>query len=535
MGSGSSRGHRGEDDLSNQSLEYLVHQVVSGQFELDALNLKHTLTDVTKDAEDDTRPLKSVATDFVVNEFFKTEDTLYRFLTVVYDAFENALGIYRKAHKNIRPNQLFFLYKGGNILRIVSREFLLELPSSATKEIAEFYSPFFQRSDADFSIYIDPQLKNYDQIYHEITLLAYLVQDKLRHYFDDELMLFFNFFQYNRRYQSDIMIPYLVKFNEALAEHPDSAVASDKFVNFGIGDARALQGLHSFDYKANPDTTIRFININEDWQLPVRKAAIGVIQPAQPGQIMTITHNDALDFSGGGTVRIRFNLTRTKFIFTLLKESGQTQNVGGELIDVSIPHRRDSNTQHFFDHIRENVVRYHLRSGDQEFPFNSYSIAYLSNDLENILFNQRDFPWLDKKYKKRINRLMYLYFIDIFIRLENAPEKLQVLRDAREWAFKPMTSAEMAPRSIAKRIGNFSRYEPRNLAINTLMVELLKLLKRVEADPSQRENLSELGQSLVQNVDFLVKAISKVRQYCSVRDGKVERRDLYSADMTSLT
>lgn len=520
----------GLTESKTSSLQDLVDQVVDKEFDLDALKLDYNTIEVTKDVVDETRPLKNVATDLVVNEFFKTEDTLYRFLTYVYTTFEKALDIYRRERsangQPIRPDQLFFLYKGGNILRIVSREFLLELPSSATKEIAEFYSQFFKRSDADFSIYIDPQLDDYDEIYHEITLLAYLVQDQMRTHFQQNLTDYFNIFQYNSDYQSQVLQPYLDEFNK---------VGNDEFVNFRIGDAIAVQKPPPFRYRANPDTTIRFINEDEDWMLPVREAAIGVIKMPQPGQLMTITHNNSLDFPGGtADIRQRFNLTRTKFIFTLLKNTGETQNVGGELIDVSIPHRADSKIQHFFDHMDRDVVRYTLRSGETELPFNAYSLHYLTFDLEDVLFNQKYYPWLDKKYEKRINRLMYLYFIDIFIRLENATEKLELIRNVRDWVFTPMTDPNVRPRDIAKRILNFTRYESLGLNIQTLMEELLKLMVKVEQNPDQTDEMRELGQVLVKNTNFLLDTLQKVRQYCSVRDGKVEKRDLYDAPVSSL-
>lgn len=533
MGAGSSR----PDGSDGEDLDTLVHKIVSKEFDIDALKLNHNFIDITKEVVDETRPLKNVATDLVVNEFFKTEDTLYRFLHYVYTMFEDAISIYCRV-RGIAEGRIFFLYKGGNILRIISREFLLELPSSATKEIAQFYSQFFQRSDADFSIYVDPTLKPYDEIYHEITLLAYLVQDKIRDHFHAHLMTYFNFFQYNAVYQSEVLFPYLGKFNESLSSmtQSDEDQVVDPFVNFGIGDAVAILDGPKVSYQANNDVTIRFVNLDEDWKSPVRKSAIGVIERAPPGRLMTITHNSSLDFPGGTfDIRQRFNLTRTKFIFTLLRQSGRRQNVGGELIDVSIPHRQDTKLPVFFKNLKHDISRYTLRLGDGEFKFNAFSLPYLTYDLEDVLFNQKFYPWLDKKYAKRINRLMYLYFIDIFIILENAPEKLQVLRDVREWVFKPMTKPEISPRSIAKRIVNFSRYSPRGLAIEALMVELLKLMKKVEDDPSQAPEMQKLGQVLVENTDFLIRTITNVRQYCSVRDGKIERRDLYDAGMESLS
>lgn len=109
-------------------LEQLVSVAIEKRVVLDPFSRgpeKYTVLEISKTPDDSLRPLKTVATDLVVNEFFTSEETLFRFLNRVYTTFHDALEIYRSQRGGIRDNQLFFLYKGGNILRIISREFLL--------------------------------------------------------------------------------------------------------------------------------------------------------------------------------------------------------------------------------------------------------------------------------------------------------------------------------------------------------------------------------------------------------------------------
>lgn len=514
---------------SKQTLNGLVSQVIADddsgrrEFDLDALSMKNTGLEVTKSPDDATRPLKNVATDMVVAEFFSSQDTLYRFLYFVYSIFNHALYVYRQ-RRAIQPRDLFFLYKGGNILRLVSTEFLLELPANATRSVSEFYAPFFKRGDADFTIYMNPNLANYDTVFHEVTLLSYLLQDKIRSWFEVNLTRYFDFFRYNDEYRREIMQPYLAKFNEAEG-------FENMFVDFKIGDTAAV-GERDFAYSANSDVTLAFVDPDEDWLLPIRQAVIAPIK--QHCGTMTITHNNTLDFMGRtSAVRQRFNLTRTKFIFTLLQRDGQTRNVGGELIDVSISHRLDSKIEHFFQHLDQNVVLYHLNYDSEcDLTFNAYTIRYLTFDLEDVLFVQKQYPWDDRKYVKRVNRLFYMYFVDIFLKLDSGAEKLRVLQDIDSMILMPLTEIQSDAsdaQSLQSALQKFlHKYSAENLNINALVERLSELLGKI--GPEHVAPFKTMIATLRKNVTFLIDTVQNIRQYCA-SDGKVVTKVLHEANV----
>lgn len=505
----------------DREMDGIVRKVLPGsdgkrEFELNALEGKYTVKEVDKVNVDETRPLKNVATDLVVNEFFKSEDSLYNFLSYVYVAFEKVLDKYIIA-RALKPRDVFFLHKGGNILRIVSKEFLLELPSSATREITDFYANFFKRGDADFAIYVNPYLKDYDNIFHELTLVSYLLQDGIRKHFAQNLMQYFDIFRFNQEYQRSLFRPYLDLFN-------NSEGFENMFTDFKIGELSAFG--KDFEYANNPDVTMKFIREDENWLKPVRRAAIKEIK-SNLG-IMTVTHNNALDFVGGNEeVREKFNLTRTKFIFTLLQTNGRTRNVGGELIDVGIQHRLASSTAGFFKLVDQYVATYTMNYKNiTEFTFNSYSIKYLTYDLENILFVQRPKPWVDRKYDKRLNRLAYMHFIDIFVKLENAQEKISILRSIID-----TLSVYVSDVSDIRTIKRFmKRYAKLDLNILSMMEEIVKLqAKLVESDFVEMETMIDL---LIQNFKFLMDAVNNVKDYCSVQ-GDVDVADLYNINVNN--
>ena len=477
------------------------------EFNLDALMSRHRKIEIAKDFIDPTRPLKDLMTKIIVKEFFKSQETLFGFLMYVYKTFADALERYREK-RGLRRYDVFFVYKGGNILRMIANEFLLELPDSAIREISQFYAPYFKRGDMDFSIYVNPELDSYNDIHYEVGLISYLLQDKLRDVFDSDPAAHFDFFRYSAEWQQRVLQIYLDDFNQDDVE----TKITDLEV---VGKGGSL-----------PDVTIRFTDLNEDWLSETREGAIATIKDTQ--SFMRITHNSALDFAGGSAdFRVKFSLVRTKIQFEVtLSPSGRSMNVGGELIDVSIPHRDESSLKKFFKDVRKNISTYSLTFDKCEFAFIAYSMSYLIHDLEKILFEVTKYPWLDKKYQKRLYRLFYLNFTDIFIKLEDSREKLRALGelDAVFTSLSKYSTSEAL--SFIDRYGN-----DHSLLIITMLQNLVKIAELVQVDDvANRDEFDNMLLILSQNVRVVSDSINNVREYCSV-DGRITSSSLKTSNV----
>jgi len=155
--------------ITDEKIDELVAQVTNKQFSIKNLNINETkinFGEVEKENMDKKRELNGVITDFVVNEFSKSQEQNLKFLKLVYGTFNNAMKAYRK-NKNLNDKQLFFVYKGGNILRIIAYEVFENLCGKSAQTLKKYYADSFKKSDADFSIYIDPKLSNFSEIYDE--------------------------------------------------------------------------------------------------------------------------------------------------------------------------------------------------------------------------------------------------------------------------------------------------------------------------------------------------------------------------------
>lgn len=465
-----------------------VHDIVDSSMEkqLDALTMKHAVRGVDLNAEDTKRPLKAVATDFVVAEYFSSLSSLYQFLSTVHDVYETALRYYREK-RGLEENECMFLFKGGNILRIVAHEFLKTMPEYANADISRYYEPFFKRSDNDFSILLDPALEDYDAIFDEVTTLAYHLQVYLRTIFMDDLAKYFDVARYNEAYKQKVYAKWLPKFSE-----------------LGFGEFVSMKT------RSEKDETSRFVQ--DDYGQEIRQVATAEL-PKGVASPFYIRHNDALEFPNPQGQRVSFNLTRTKVSFSLEKKDGKAVAVAGELIDVSIPNRRDSNIAYFFEHLEDNITQYVLDMGPTSDPleFTSLSLSYLIHDLEYIMYKFNDVPWEDAKYAKRMNRLVYMYFIDMFIKTPEGSNRLKIMEE------------------VKAAIESGKKFSRKNLAFNNLIVEVLRIRKSSTGLPEFDEMIS----LLVENCNFLIDALESIHTYCET-DGTASAEEIYEGSTSSL-
>jgi hypothetical protein len=99
--------------------------------------------------------------------------------------------------------------------------------------------------------------------------------------------------------------------------------------------------------------------------------------------------------------------------FELNKQEKTKYNIPSEFIDLSIPTFNDSTAIHFIHSIQNNMTVGISNVIDNTFLYTDcYSMTQIYDDINIILFQQNTyFPWADKKYEKRIKRLVTMLFI----------------------------------------------------------------------------------------------------------------------------
>jgi len=492
-------------------------------------HFKHTIEPKPSDElRDENREFKDLSTDIVVKCMVSTSDTMYAFLSLVYNTFYDKIAKY-KTKKGLDETDILFLYKGGNILRIIGFDFLSEMPRQSRKLIETFYADFFKRSDADFSIYVNPKLREYDTIYQDMVWLAYILQVEIRNQFSATPTTYFNFVRYSKLYADRLLRPFYQKGVEA-----NSFIDENNSKYYG-------HKLLSINFLGNgyPYQTTNYQGVNDTARQITSDGRIAVFNLDDIQHGMYIQMNETLDFQSPNG-RIKFALVRTKMAFNYLfqKPDGvkYTKVIGGELIDVSVPHRLDSNFGHFYEHNPlENIHKYVLTSGKSSLEFYSYNYQYLANDLEFILFRFVAKPWNTPKYEKRLNRLFYLYVIDLFIKLPTLAERKNILLDLQKKVFgRKLTDVYEGGRDILDTIQYYEdKYRGSDLLINYLLGEIRRILLNEIATEEDLQNYNKMVGVLGENVSVMNRALRGIRDFCETQ-GRIRPENLYQNEFRNL-
>tara|TARA_Y100000741_G_C18246689_1_gene555771 strand:+ start:10 stop:1914 length:1905 start_codon:yes stop_codon:yes gene_type:complete len=370
------------------------------------------------------RELKNLATDFVNSQVLSFSGS-YNFMYIIWKYHNIAINKYIQI-KNLKHNDIIFVYKGGNFLSKIAKTYWEKLPDTAVRFLINKYRQYFKKSDMDYSIYINPLLDNYDTIYTDINYISFLIQLQIKDKFLINPTIYFHWYKQNKCYKQTLLDKHLTEFflNASCFSDPDNEVYYNHTPVELIFDDVSSKNNTQYVYKKKPNQIVDFID---------RKNKIVSRTDLQTDNINTIyvAYNETIQFEKNITERSFFNLIRSKFNFNLVLKNNTTNietlhNIGGELIDVSIPYRSDSSIHHFFENINEfikpimysqpcKLTNYLVFNNENEsFSQETYSLKYLHYDLHAVLFYQNYYPWDDKKYKKRLYRLFYLAHINFF-------------------------------------------------------------------------------------------------------------------------
>jgi hypothetical protein len=422
---------------------------------------------------DYSRELKSIVTDLISYEFLNSPDSNINFLKMVYNSFDFSLKKYIE-RSNITPedNSILFLLKGGNVMRMRYENVGNLLPGKIFEELNIFYKRFFKKSDADFSIYINPDIKiddvpAFDRVFTDMRHLSYLIQRYLKkEVFYKDMAKYFDFFKYNKDKQTKMLgkcfeeIKNAKCFKDSSNEvHYEAEPISLSFVNkinwsetgdFSYDEIKIVDE----DMLAKYGSEIKDISVKDKEdvgkdKLSSLKYDLGItFHKNKPKTVVVYPISDkphSIYISSNNALRFKkkhdspevtwFDLVRSKVnvqvVFGKVLEDGTkttyAMGVGGELIDCSIPYKDSLGYSDYFKDVDKNKTLYGEGS---EFPYYSYSPGALIHDLENILFDI-EVPWEDPKYVKRLNRLLYLYTVELIaIDIDDKDERVQYIKKA---------------------------------------------------------------------------------------------------------
>ena len=381
-----------------------------------------TINEYTK-ISDDSRDLKDLSTD-IVNFQILSDSSLTSFMYTINYVHNLVLDSYIKS-KNLNLRDIVFVFKGGYLLKIIKDKFTRLFPGLAAITIENKYNNYIKRSDLDYSIYIDPSLENYDDIYNDICLIEFRIQLLLKKMFMLRPSIFFNWYKFNKNHQKDILNQKYIKSANKLDCFTNPV---NKFFNNTVSSIILEDSNKLHEYNTKTDRIIKKTKDKTVKQCDIKLSN-------DNNNPFYVTYNDTIEFKDDLNINTtKFNLVRTKLNFNFVLKDLSTQitstkNIGGELIDVSIIHKNDSNIANFFNNIDENIQEAKFSKLENDWfiygePIKEYnqiiqSIKYTYYDLFRIIFEAYYYPWYDRKYEKRLYRLFFVSIINFYNKIHN--------------------------------------------------------------------------------------------------------------------
>jgi hypothetical protein len=460
---------------------------------------------------------KSIITNFVTTQCTGTDDLLVKFLHFVSRNYEINIENFIKQH-NLKQNDIVFIYKGGNVLRMILLKYLNNFPGTIKDFFLEQYKDILGKSDADFQIYVNKNITNYDYIHSEVQKLSLTILMKLRDEFIKSISSYFQFSQTNESQQKIILQQYLEKLNlTAEIKNPLSPYFNIQFI--------ALELLGSV--VGTPKQT----NITKKEDFLITPTSGGtltyqIINPLYPnGCDIYASLNQKIE-SHLGKNHVDFALSRIKLNSVATYKIGndiKTMSIPGELVDVSIPYRDDSIAEKF--DVEKSTKLYKLADSKNNLTnIRAYSRKYVMHDLIEILFKVAKYPWLDKKYKKRLNRLSIFCFIsDIhkfpILTVHNILDMLfQILSKVNN--MPPLETLEYIKNilpQISNSLNNIQtiRFVVRPSNFTLIFDEMTGILNALNAEKNSTdiEEFKKYLLNILETVNFFLECVGKIRYY----------------------
>ena len=359
--------------------------------------------------------LGDVSTDFFLEKF--TDNTYADYFKSFYKPLSELLQEYASVNNLRIPEDICLFYKGGNLFRIILSKFVTFLDNEDYKKLMK------NRSDADFQIFINPDIANYEKVLNDISVRVLYILYKYRENLTKSGILNHNL--------DELCDKYIEKINEYnIPLDREKVNIATKNVKVGE-EFKTVEKSNRGDFIMNTfkmDNGIEKIAYTEEYSL-LKKNDFYNIDKKIVDPSLYVSRNITSDFETFSNKRYLFELIRLKrnIRIEIFPKDNKILHmmVPSEMIDVSIPRVGDSSLEIMKKDIHHYIQQYNyiepntpIPNDDinkNSFPFYGVTLDYLIYDLNDILFYKFVFPWLDPKYEKRFTRYFICLLLSIIV------------------------------------------------------------------------------------------------------------------------
>jgi len=343
--------------------------------------------------------LGDISTDFFLEKF--TDSSYANYFKDFYIPLSNILKAYANDYGLRIPEDICLFYKGGNLFRILLTHFVQFLDNPEYEKLMK------NRSDADFQIFINPNLicenRTYKEIVEDVSIRVLYILYKYRETLSKNGLIKHN--------TAELVPQYIQKIQEyKIPLDREKVKIASKINKLGLEEEKSYRSdfiMNSFEINNKIDK----IAYTEEYSL-LKNNAFFKIDKRIVDPSLYISRNITNDFTTSSGKRYLFELIRLKRNIRIEvfpeNEKSLIMSVPSELIDVSMPLEGDDSLETMKNDINTYIQLYNY---NESFQFYGVTLDYLLYDLSDILFLKFDWPWEDPKYEKRFTR----YFICLLL------------------------------------------------------------------------------------------------------------------------
>lgn len=336
--------------------------------------------------------LQDTIIDFFNNNFYN-KNNMYKFMRLINETFELALGLFVKQFK-LDDDDIRLVFYNDIVLRKIAEKLLYTLPNKSNINLSGYFEKYFNSDTLDWYIILHPELENYNNIHSKLKFYIALIMKQINLYIDLNRREIIDYFKYNDGYKQYIKLK-LSSVIEAALNNLDGHKRNSS--NFEVEEAHILSNVHT--YRHNDKTVL--LNNNAKNHL----FQINIVEKEDK-----ITYKQCLSFS----VLLKntyFNRNKEH------REIKQSISIPIPIFSVTFGNKKDSFVQKLIAS-NENVREYsYIFSIEDIFVFEGLSFKFICDVLESLAYDEE--PWKLINWKHTYGRLMFFYLIDLFVNVRS--------------------------------------------------------------------------------------------------------------------
>lgn len=403
---------------------------------------------------DDQNLLKDVFTNFNVTDMFSNREVRSRVIYTTIKTMEVLLLEVSKIDSSINPDSVGLLFKGGVVVRLIAYDLFRNFVTKIENYLNSITKEDLKISDFDFELITMDKIPS--KTLNKLHTIIFIMTGLLKNYMQANYTLFFDLFNYSKDYQikkikqlgknlqdklkADTYDGYYknstidaIKYKSSSPHDPSDIVYMKQNVNLkkytivtDPNDVAIITNMQQFTEKQTHTAKITAENL-------MRRLGItnNIFNQKFAFNSLVCTHNSSVKLKAENLPEenefVHFQLNRIKYSYLVYMTLGAGDNKGkkiqvastGEVVDISSKFKDDrkkkGNPIFLADKFSDAKDLKLYSFIDSDLKFKSYTINGFVHDSNEMLFMDTNFvPWKDKKWGKRLSRLILLVFLLYF-------------------------------------------------------------------------------------------------------------------------